>query len=89
MDDQKPTPQQPAEVIDAPSLRQLLADERKLRDLLRAEAIADDELAVWCRERGEEFPARRVLDWPPFLALHELRQVERRIEQLKEAIHGR
>lgn len=72
-----------------PSLEQLLDAELEVRELLLVEAQADDELATQCRKRGGGIPARCVPGWPPFLALHELRQVELRIRLLKEAINGR
>lgn len=72
-----------------PTLAELLAAELELRDALIAAAHVDDEYAAECRSLGDPLYLDGEPHWPPFAALAELRLVERRIFQIKEAMRGR
>jgi len=89
-------PKAPVEVINAPSLERLLADELELRATLLRDARTDDgemigpqgipgyrEITVGGHALSDVAPGDY---WPLFCALTELRLVERRIHQIQECL---
>lgn len=91
-------PSAPVEIIDAPSLELLLADEFELRAALLRDARIDDGEMIG----PQGIPGYREIPvgghalsdvaagdyWPLFCALAELRIVEREIHQIQEVLRG-